>query len=168
MTLGPFVSLYRESSASGEKGRGPVSDRPVDELLEGYAAAVRAKDVDGFVSLYATDVRIFDMWGRWSYDGAEAWRGMAEEWFGSLGDEQVAVEFENVRTVVGEDVTVTTAFVTYKGLSAEGAELRAMNNRLTWALRRTPADGWKVVHEHSSGPADFDTGKVQLQRPNSG
>lgn len=144
-----------------------MGDETIEDLLRRYAAAVQAKDVDGFVSLYGDDVRVFDMWGRWSYDGAAAWRSMAVEWFGSLGDEQVAVEFQDVQTLLGEDVAVAHAFVTYKGLSAEGAELRAMNDRLTWALQKT-AGGWKVVHEHSSGPADFDTGKVQLQRRTSG
>ncbi|HKI91565.1 MAG TPA: SgcJ/EcaC family oxidoreductase [Gaiellaceae bacterium] len=144
-----------------------MGDEAIEELLEGYAAAVRAKDVDGFVSLYASDVRVFDMWGRWSYDGADSWRSMAAGWFGSLGDEQVAVEFEDVQTVVANDLAIAHAFVTYKGLSAEGAELRAMNNRLSWALQKT-ADGWKVIHEHSSAPVDFDTGKVQLKRARSG
>ena len=131
----------------------------IEQVLESYAAAVRAKDVDGFVSLYGNDVRVFDMWGRWSYDGAEEWRGMAAEWFGSLGSEQVAVVFEDVETVVGGDVAVAHAFVTYQGLSADGTPLRAMNNRLTWGLRKTADGGWKVVHEHSSAPTDFETGR---------
>ena len=145
-----------------------MENRTVEQVLERYAATVRAKDVDSFVALYANDVRVFDMWGRWSYDGAEAWRAMAAEWFGSLGSEEVAVEFEDVNTLVSDDVAVAHAFVTFKGLAADGTELRAMNNRLTWALEKTPDDGWKIVHEHSSEPADFETGKVQVQRQSSG
>lgn len=141
-----------------------MGNREIEQALNGYAAAVRAKDVNSFVSLYAPHARVFDMWGRWSYDGAEAWREMAAEWFGSLGEEQVAVEFEDVQTVVGSDVVVVHAFVTYRGLSAGGEELRAMNNRLTWALQKGVDDDWKIVHEHSSAPAAFDTGKVELQR----
>ena len=136
----------------------------IEQLLEEYAESVRAKDVDRFVALYDDEVRVFDMWGRWSYDGVAAWREMAVEWFGSLGSEEVAVEFEEVQTVVGDEVAVADAFVTYKALSAEGDELRAMNNRLTWALRKRSDGTWKVVHEHSSAPTDFETGKVQLQR----
>ncbi len=146
----------------------PVADGAIEQMLAEYAAAVRAKDVDRFLALYADDVRVFDMWGSWSYDGAEAWRGMATEWFASLGKEQVAVEFESVKTVVGENVAIAEAFVTYKGLSATGQELRAMNNRLTWGLTKTGGEGWRVVHEHSSAPLDFKTGKVQLQRAASG
>ena len=136
----------------------------IEEMLEEYAESVRTKDVDRFLALYDDDVRVFDMWGRWSYDGTEAWREMASEWFGSLGSEQVAVEFDDVETVVGDDVAVAHAFLTYKGLAADGTELRSMNNRMTWALRKAAGGGWQVVHEHSSAPADFETGKVQLIR----
>lgn len=138
---------------------------PIEQALEEYAAAVRAKDADRFVALYRSDVRVFDMWRRWSYDGAEAWRGMATEWFSSLGTEHVQVEFTDVETVIGDEVAVAHAFVTYQGLAGDGTELRAMNNRLTWALTKTADDSWKVVHEHSSAPADFETGKVELHRP---
>ena len=79
----------------------------VEQMLDEYAASVRGKDVDRFVGLYADEVRVFDLWGQWSYDGTAAWREMAAKWFGSLGSEQVAVEFDDVQTVVGEDVAVS-------------------------------------------------------------
>lgn len=138
---------------------------PIEAMLTEYAAAVRAKDVDRFVALYASDVRVFDLWERWSYDGAAAWRGMVTEWFGSLGDEQVGVEFEGVQTVVGADVAAVHAFITFKGLAADGTELRAMNNRFSWALRKTATGTWQVVHEHTSAPVDPETAKVLLKRP---
>lgn len=136
----------------------------MEQMLEAYAGAVRAKDVDAFVALYADDVRNFDLWERWSYDGSESWRGMVTEWFGSLGDDVVAVEFDEVRTEAGDDVAAVSAFTTYRALSPAGEELRSMNNRLTWVLRKDPGGGWKIVHEHTSAPAG-DEGRVQLRRP---
>lgn len=135
----------------------------MEEMLEAYAAAVRAKDVDAFVGLYADDVRTFDLWSVWSYDGKDAFRGMVEEWFGSLGDDVVAVGYDEVRTQAGEDVAALSAFLTFRGLSAEGEELRSMNNRLTWVLRKDGDGAWKIAHEHTSAPAG-DEGKVQLSR----
>ena len=135
----------------------------MEEMLDNYAAAVRAKDVDAFVGLYADDVRTFDLWSVWSYDGKPALREMVEEWFGSLGTDTVAVEFSEVRFETGDDVAAVSAFTTYRGLSAEGEELRSMNNRLTWILRRESDGAWKIVHEHTSAPAG-DEGKVQLRR----
>jgi uncharacterized protein (TIGR02246 family) len=135
----------------------------VESLLDAYRDAVDAKDVDAFVAIFADDVLVFDMWGTWSHDGIDAWREMAEGWFGSLGDERVRVDFDDVQTTVGEDVAVLSAFVTFAGLSADGEELRSMNNRLTWGLRTV--DGtWKVVHEHTSAPVEIATGKVDLRR----
>jgi len=136
----------------------------MEQMLDAYAAAVRAKDVDAFVALYADDVRNFDLWAEWSYDGKEALRGMVAEWFGSLpADEVVAVRFDDVRTLAGTDVAAVSAFTTFAAESPDGTELRSMNNRLTWVLRQDADGGWKIAHEHTSAPAD-DEGKVQLRR----
>jgi uncharacterized protein (TIGR02246 family) len=136
----------------------------IEQMLESYKATAYAKNVDAFVALFDDDVRVFDMWGRWSYEGAGEWRRTVGEWFGSLGDERVAVEFDDVETTIGEDVAAVHAFVTFTGLSADGEELRSMNNRLTWVLRKTDDDVWKVVHEHTSAPIDFETAKVILEK----
>jgi uncharacterized protein (TIGR02246 family) len=133
-------------------------------MLEAYAAAVRAKDVDAFVGLYADDVRSFDLWGVWEYDGKAALRGMATEWFGSLAsDEEVAVRFDDVRTQAGPEVAAVSAFTTFAAVSPDGTESRSMNNRLTWVLRKEENGSWKIAHEHTSAPAG-DEGKVQLRR----
>jgi uncharacterized protein (TIGR02246 family) len=133
------------------------------QVLDAYAAAVRAKDVDAFVGLYADDVRTFDLWDHWSYDDRKAWRGMVTEWFGSLGSDVVAVEFDEIRTQTGDDMAAVSAFTTYRALSPEGEELRSMNNRLTWVLHKDADRAWKIVHEHTSAPAG-EGGKVQLRR----
>ena len=131
---------------------------PVHQALENYAAAVHAKDVDAFIALYDDDVHIYDSWGQWQYAGIEAWRSMAGEWFSSLGDARVRVEFNDVRSVSGEDVAFGHAAVTFAGISAEGERLRAMTNRFTICLEKK-GDGWKISHEHSSLPIDMETGK---------
>ena len=136
----------------------------MEQMLDSYAAAVRAKDVDAFVGLYADDVRTFDLWSEWSYDGKPAFREMVTEWFGSLPeDEVVAVEFDEVRTQAGEDVAAVSAFTTFAAVAPDGTELRSMNNRLTWILRKDADGAWKIAHEHTSAPAG-DEGKVQLRR----
>lgn len=138
-------------------------EKPVTQVLDAYKAAVFAKDVDAFVALYDRDVCVFDMWGEWSYNGVEAWRKMVTDWFGSLGTERVSVNMNDVQVVGEQDVVVVHAFVTYRGLSAEGEALRAMHNRLTLALKQSGGT-WRIVHEHTSAPVDFETSKVILQR----
>ena len=132
-------------------------------ICDAYRDAVLHKDVDAFVALYAADVRIFDLWETWSYDGRDAWRRAVAGWFGSLGDERVAVSFDDVRVTVRGDLAIAHAFVTYRNLAADGAPGRAMQNRLSWTLVRAE-DRWSIVHEHTSAPVAPATGKVVLQR----
>jgi uncharacterized protein (TIGR02246 family) len=136
----------------------------MEEMLERYAAAVRAQDADAFMELYSDDVRTFDLWQEWTYDGKDALRGMVAEWFGSLGDEEVvAVRFDDVRAQTGSDMAAVSAFATFANLSPDGTERRSMNNRLTWILRKEPDGAWKIVHEHTSAPVG-EGGQVQLRR----
>ena len=133
----------------------------VPEMLAGYLgkqlAGTLINTIDG------RDIRSFDLWGVWSYDGKDALTGMVGEWFGSLpDDETVVVRFDEIRTEAGADVAAVSAFTTFAAETPDGTELRSMNNRLTWILRRE-GDGWKIVHEHTSAPAG-DDGKVSLRR----
>jgi uncharacterized protein (TIGR02246 family) len=139
------------------------ADSAIGELLENYKAAVYAKDVEAFVALFDQDARIFDMWVEWSYDGIASWRGMVEQWFGSLNTDRDVVEFDDVKATVSGDVAVVHAFARFTALSAEGKALRTMQERLTWTL--VQKDGrWKIAHQHTSAPIDFKTLKVILQR----
>ena len=139
------------------------TDKPITQILESYAAAVHAKNAEALMRLYDRDVRVFDTWGIWSYEGAEAWQRAVEAWFTSLGSERVKVGFDEVKTSGGRDFAVVSAIVTYAGFSAAGEPLRKMQNRLSWALR-TSGHVLRIVHEHTSAPVGFDDAKAILQR----
>ncbi|MGZ8809181.1 MAG: YybH family protein [Mycobacterium sp.] len=136
---------------------------PVTAALAGYRAAVLAKDVDAFCALYDPDIHVFDMWGRWQHQGLAAWRDMASAWFSSVGEERVVVEFSEVHSTVSGDLAFGHAFVRFSAEAADGTELRSLNNRLTLVLKRQ-AEGWKIVHEHTSAPIDHGSGKPLLHR----
>jgi ketosteroid isomerase-like protein len=136
---------------------------PVAHALAQYKAAVYAKDIEAFVSIYADDVHVFDMWNQWELRGIDAWRGMAQGWFGSLGAERVVVSFSDVAATIGTDIAVGHATVTYTAVSAEGQELRSLDNRMTITLRRV-GDLWKIFHEHTSGPIDHKSMKGTIKR----
>ncbi|MBK7062370.1 MAG: nuclear transport factor 2 family protein [Rubrivivax sp.] len=138
-------------------------ERDISRLLATYESAVFKKDVETFMHLYDTDVRVFDAWGVWSYEGADAWQRAVEGWFTSLGAERVKVTFDEVRTSVGKDMASVSAVVTYAGQSAKGQQVRAMQNRITWVLRvigHVP----RIVHEHTSAPIGFEDLKAILSR----
>jgi ketosteroid isomerase-like protein len=64
---------------------------------------------------------------------------------------------------VGADITLGHATVTYTAVSAEGKELRSLDNRMSIALRRA-GDTWKIFHEHTSGPIDHKSMKGMIKR----
>jgi ketosteroid isomerase-like protein len=138
-------------------------NNPILQVLEDYKAAVWAKDVDSFVALYDRETVAFDMWGAWSHNGIASWRAVAEGWFGSLGNERVVVDFSDAQSIVAADLAVVHAFANYKAVDADGMELRSMDNRLTMTLRRQ-ADGWKIVHQHTSSPIEVGTAQVMFRR----
>ncbi|MBK6792523.1 MAG: SgcJ/EcaC family oxidoreductase [Anaerolineales bacterium] len=137
--------------------------KQIQEVFDGYKSAVFEKDAEAFLSHYTEDIHIFDLWEKWSYEGIDAWRGMVTGWFGSLGDEKVIVDFDDIQVNASDDIAIAHAYITYKALSVDGQELRSMNNRLTLALKRTKS-GWKIFHQHSSAPIDGDTLKVMFKR----
>ena len=139
---------------------------PVDQFLAAYTAAVRDADLDAMAALYADDVEVYDAWETWTYRGRDAWRQSIAAWFGSLGDETVAVEFSDVAAAQNGDLAHGHAMVTYAAIAPDGSRLRSLDNRMSVVLRKR--DGaWRVVHEHSSSPAAFQTGKVILSRASS-
>jgi uncharacterized protein (TIGR02246 family) len=141
-----------------------LDDDTVGRICMAYRAAVWSKDLEGFLGLYHPTARIFDLWNAWSYDGREAWRSMVVNWFAGLGTRRVVVDFDDVRTQASPQLIVAHAFVTYASLTADGAREQAMQNRLTWVLEPSPGGEWKIVHEHTSAPADEKTAKVMLSR----
>jgi len=141
-------------------------DKDIDRIVDTYVSAVFKKDVETLMHLYDPNVRVFDAWGVWSYEGAEAWRRAVEAWFTSLGTERVKVTFDDVRASTGKDMASVSAIVTYAGQSSEGQPLREMQNRITWVLR-TVGHVPRIAHEHTSAPIGFEDMKAILARTKS-
>ena len=138
-------------------------DKAIAGVLKSYASAVFSKDVKTFMHLYDPNVRVFDAWGVWLYEGAAAWQVAVEGWFTSLNTENVKVTFDDVRSLGGPELAMMSAIVTYAGVSAGGEPLRSMQNRITWVLR-TSGHNLRIVHEHTSAPIDFNESKAILNR----
>ena len=109
-------------------------EKQVQRAIDTYKSAVLAKNVETLMHVYDPDVRVFDAWETWSYEGADAWRVAVEGWFSSLGSEIVRVTFDDVKILGGQRSASMSAIVTYTASSAQGQEARAMQNRITWVL----------------------------------
>lgn len=132
-------------------------------LFETYKNAVFQKDIEAFASIFDEKVQVFDMWGQWTYDGLAAWREMAKGWFASLGTDRDVITFDNIQMQETDELATATAFVRFTAVSEKGEELRYLENRLTWIARKKD-EKWVIIHQHTSGPVDFETMKVILRR----
>ena len=142
----------------------PPLIEPLQTLLNAYQTAVRNKDVAAFAAIYHPDVTVFDFWAKWSYRGIDTWRAMAQDWFASLGDVHVLVEFEDIHTVASDELIVAYLCTTFRGINtASGEELHSMQNRLSWVLQNHEGL-WQVIHEHTSGPINPETTRVIFKR----
>lgn len=139
------------------------TEKQVLRALETYKSAVLAKNAETLMHLYDPEVRVFDTWGTWSYEGAAAWRIAIEGWFSSLGSESVKVTFEDVQIIGEQGFAAMSAIVTYAGTSAQGQEIRALQNRISWVLKTT-GHVLRIVHEHTSAPVGFEDAKAILRR----
>lgn len=139
------------------------NDELARHFFERYAAAVLAQDTDALLSLYDDDVRVFDLWSEWVYEGKAAWRGAIAEWFGSLGTEKVVIGFDDVSSAVGEDLASVHTIVTFSEIDADGLETGSMQNRLSWVVQHRDGS-WRILHEHTSAPIDGETSMVILRR----
>jgi len=130
-------------------------------MLREYASAVAAKDANRLMHLYSDDVRVFDLWDSWVYEGKDAWRQAVLCWFASLSNEVLCVTFDQVNLIEFPGYASISAFVTYSAVSESGEALRSMRNRLTWIIE-TRSAGWIVIHEHTSAPIDHATLRAAL------
>lgn len=135
----------------------------LESLFQIYKTAVFQKDLEAFVSIFDEDVRVFDMWQYWVYDGLPAWREMVEDWFTSLGSDKDVVTFDDIQVHENGDLAIMTAFMKFTAVSEKGEELRYLQNRMTWIARKKD-ESWKIIHQHTSSPVDVETMKVILKR----
>ncbi|MGA2550949.1 MAG: nuclear transport factor 2 family protein [Burkholderiaceae bacterium] len=135
----------------------------IEVIAAKYAAAAYAKNEKEFLSLYDENVMVFDMWDQWRYSGRDAWAGSVRSWFNSLGSERVGIKFSSILCKLEGDWAMWCAIVRYAGLGPDDVEFRSMENRISWVLTRQNGI-WRIVHEHSSSPADFETFKVRLSQ----
>ncbi len=132
----------------------------VQDVIENYKSAVYEKDVEKFVSAYATDIQIYDCWGDWECKGVSKWKEAVNGWFNGLKEEgvQLKVEFNDLVVEETTELAFIHSNVSYTAYNGSGEKLRQMTNRFTFGLKKEK-NYWIILHEHSSLPINMETGK---------
>jgi ketosteroid isomerase-like protein len=135
-------------SADGKTGSSieVVLRRRIDEL----AQAIRDKNLDALMALYARDVEVFDVRASLNVTGASAYRNNFEHWFDAF-EGPLGFELHNLRVVPGEGAAFCHYLALVTGARPEGRKSGYWVRGTTCFERR---DGeWLVTHEHISMPA---------------
>jgi ketosteroid isomerase-like protein len=126
-----------------------VDEEAIRQLVERWAGAVRARNLDGILSNHSTDIWMFDVPPPLESKGLEAYRKTWDTFF-SWSDDPVTFEITRMDITAGGDAAFVAALLRCAGV--ENGERTELEFRLTIGLRKI-GDQWMVLHEHHSIPA---------------
>lgn len=132
-------------------------------ILKKYSQSILEKDLETHCSLYDDNVLVYDMWQNWTYKGIKEWKKNVQDWFSSLGELRDTVSFEEIDMIEKEELALITSIVRFAAIDQQGVELRYLQNRFTWVLSKKESL-WKIIHQHSSSPIDFESMKPLLEK----
>jgi len=127
-----------------------VNEAAIRELVESWARAVRAKDLNGILANHSTDMLMFDVPPPLQSKGIEAYKKTWELFF-SWSNDPVVFDIKDMDIIAGSDVAFVAALMRCAGTEKNGERIE-LEFRLTIGLRRI-GDQWIVLHEHHSIPA---------------
>ena len=122
-------------------------------LIDTWAEAIRAKDVDAVMSHFAADIVTFDLAPPLQSTGADALRQSLEAWFPTFRG-PVGYEIRDLSITADGDVAFCRSLNRISGTRTDGEETDVWV-RSTVGLRRI-GGRWQVTHEHSSVPFYMD------------
>ena len=130
----------------------------IRQRVEDGVKALRAKDIDGVMSLYAPNIVSFDIVPPLRYVGADRKRRAWQEAFAAYTGLDYEVRDLNV-TTQGE-LAFVHSLNHVNGTLASG---HITDMWLRWTACFQRIDGvWLVVHDHVSVPADLERGQAVL------
>jgi uncharacterized protein (TIGR02246 family) len=130
-------------------------DLRVRQLIQDWATAIRAKDLDRAMSYYAPSVVSFDLAPPLQYAGADAIRKGLAQWFPTWAG-AIGYEIRDLSVTVGGDVAFCRSLNHMTGKRTDGTETDVWVRATTGCQK---VDGrWRIVHEHASVPLYMDGG----------
>lgn len=131
----------------------------IRELIQQWAEATSACNLNEIMALYTPDVVAFDALGPIQHKGAEAYRKHWEMCLSFIPEGgRMVMEPHEVAVTASDDI----AFVHYVarcGCIDDKGEEQIGWIRGTVCCRNTP-NGWRIAHEHYSSPFDPQTMKI--------
>lgn len=136
-----------------------LNEKPIRELIDAWAKAVRAQDVSGMLANYAPAVIAFDAVAQLQLVGIDAVRKRAQEWVVAFRP-PLNYEMRNLHITASEDVAFSHSLNHISGAITNGQKVD-MWVRTTLCFHKINGK-WLVTHEHISVPFDMESSKAAL------
>jgi len=135
------------------KEENAVAAAVIQRCVEDWATALRARDINGVMSLYASDNVSFDVGPPLRYAGTEHKRRAWQEVFAAFAG-AIAYDVHELNVTTQGELAFVHSLNHVSGTMANG-HITDLWVRWTACFRRI--DGvWLVVHDHVSVPADLE------------
>ena len=133
----------------------------IRQLLDQWAKAFRAKDLDGIMAIYEPGQALvsYDIVPPLQYTGFEAYKKDYQELLAQFQG-TIDVEFRDLSILAGDRVAFSRGLERISGTLTSGQKFDVLL-RFTECYRKTNGR-WLAIHDHISVPADLDSGKAVL------
>lgn len=128
-----------------------TEEAQIRQLSDDWVAAVRSKDLNAVMKLYAPGTLVFDLPGPLQYEGKDAYRQNMKEWFESF--KTIGYEMRSLTISAGPDVAFAHSLNHISGTRTNSEETDVWV-RATVGYRKI--DGKRrITHEHFSAPFEM-------------
>lgn len=133
----------------------------IRDLIDEWATAFRAKDIDGLTANHSPDIVLFDVPAPLQHRGAEAYRKNWERWLPTL-EAPGGARFKNSASPRATTSPFSHCLNRITSKRADGEPTSAWV-RVTIGFRKIEG-AWTVTHEHVSMPLDMDSANGACDR----
>ena len=137
------------------------NEAEVRQLLDRWAKAFHAKDLNGIMSIYEPGQALvsYDIVPPLQYTGFEAYKKDYQEFLDQFQG-AIDIEYRDLHIIAGDTVAFSRGLERMTGTLKNGQKFDAWV-RFTEGYRKTSGH-WLAIHDHISVPVDLDTGKAAL------
>jgi uncharacterized protein (TIGR02246 family) len=134
------------------------NEAAIRELIDGFVKAIRAKDINGVMSVFAAEIVSFDLGPPLQHGGGKTfvkrWQGLFESY------DPIDYEVSDLSITAGDDVAFSHSLNRMSGAMKNG---QRSDRWLRWTACYRKSNGrWLIVHEQVSVPVDLGNGKAMM------
>ena len=136
-----------------------IDESDIRQRIDKLAQAIRAKDLETAMSVYAPEIVSFDFEPPLQHVGAEAKR---RNWVGAFTayEHLLGYEIRDLAITVGDDVAFAHSLNRISGVLKNGSRTDFWL-RATTGFRKLDGN-WLITHDHVSVPLDLEAGTALL------